>query len=405
MIMAGFQGDSGEAASVDGDDGVIASDMDTEVQPPPEITWENQRPRTMRAPRAPSRQERTEHEIAHCPFRVWCEECVAGKSHAKAHFTGTAGSPDGEVPLVAFDYAFMSSSKIGERKSDDEELEKTGQVKILVGRDRKSKCYSAIPVPCKGVDEGEYATRRVLRFLDVLGYENLILKSDQEFALGKVLRSAKVHRGANTQTMLENSPVGDSRSNGFIESAVGRVEGQVRTLKLALEKHLGHRLAADACVLTWLVQHAGNTLTMFEIGDDGKNPYQRLRGKKFRAELIEFGEQVQFMPLDVKKQGKLEARWVFGTFLGLRLESGESLVGTPDGVFKTRSVRRRTEDVRWSVKAIEELKGVPWKPYQFSDSDRLLIKMPVEVDPKDVVMPARKQEDDPAPRGFSINKK
>ena len=84
------------------------------------------------------------------------------------------------------------------------------------------------------------------------------------------------------------------------------------------------------------------------------------------------------MPLNVKKQRKLKARWIFGTFLGLRLESGELLVGTPDGVFKTRSVRRRSEDVRWSSKAVEEMRGVPWKPYQFSDSDRLLIKMPVE---------------------------
>ena len=127
-----------------------------------------------------------------------------------------------------------------------------------------------------------------------------------------------------------------------------------------------------------------------------------MRGKKFRAELIEFGEQIQFMPLDVKKQGKLEPRWMFGTYLGFRIESGESLVGTPEGVFKTRSVRRRTEDARWSLKAIEELKGAPWKPYQFSDSDRLLIKMPVEADPRDVTMSAKKVADDPAPRGRGI---
>ena len=56
----------------------------------------------------------------------------------------------------------------------------------------------------QGVDEFEYATRRVSRFLDVLGYESAILKSDQEFAHVKVLRSAKVHRGDNTETMLDN---------------------------------------------------------------------------------------------------------------------------------------------------------------------------------------------------------
>ena len=76
--------------------------------PEPPEPHEAQRPKTMRAPSAPSRQERAEHDITHCPFRSWCEKCVAGKSHAKSHFSGQAGSPEGEVPLVAFDYAFMS---------------------------------------------------------------------------------------------------------------------------------------------------------------------------------------------------------------------------------------------------------------------------------------------------------
>ena len=56
-------------------------------------------------------------------------------------------------------------------------------------------------MPSKGVDNGEYATRRVLRFLDFLGYDSVILKSYQEAALGKGLRSAKVHRGNAKQTM------------------------------------------------------------------------------------------------------------------------------------------------------------------------------------------------------------
>ena len=118
-----------------------------------------------------------------------------------------------------------------------------------MGRDRKSRCYSAIAVPSKGVGEDEYATRRVLRFLEFLGYEKVILKSDQEAALGTVLRSARVHRGDNTQTMLEKSPVGDSRANGFVERAVQSVEGQVRTLKLALEARIGMKLESNSCII------------------------------------------------------------------------------------------------------------------------------------------------------------
>ena len=65
----------------------------------------------------------------------------------------------------------------------------------------------------------------------------MVLKSNQEVALGKVLRNAKIHRGDNTQTMLEQSPVADSRSNGFIERAIQTVEGQIRTMKSALDRY------------------------------------------------------------------------------------------------------------------------------------------------------------------------
>ena len=71
--------------------------------------------------------------------------------------------------MLAFYYAFMSEDEVkgsSEVVRDDELSEKPSQVKILVRRDRRSKCYAAIAVPCKGVDEDEYATRKVLRFLD-----------------------------------------------------------------------------------------------------------------------------------------------------------------------------------------------------------------------------------------------
>ena len=90
--------------------------------------------------------------------------------------------------------------------------------------------YASIPVPQKGVDSDECSTRRWLRFLELLGYRDLVLKSDQEAALGKVLRHAKAHRGEGTQTMTEESPVKDSQSNGFIERSNQTIEGQLRTL-------------------------------------------------------------------------------------------------------------------------------------------------------------------------------
>ena len=39
----------------------------------------------MPVPEGPSNQEREEHELAHIPFRSWCEHCVKGRARSRAH--------------------------------------------------------------------------------------------------------------------------------------------------------------------------------------------------------------------------------------------------------------------------------------------------------------------------------
>ena len=226
--------------------------------------------RAMKAPAPPSRQEVLEHNILHCPFRAWCPECVAGKCKSKPHVT-KKGEEEQSVPLVAFDYAFLGDASVKASPAAEEKAE----IKVLVGRDKKSRVYCSIVVPQKGVDPDEWVTRRGLKFLDFLGYDSLIIKSDQEISLGKAVRSMKLHRGDNTQVMFEESPVGDSMSNGVVERAIQSIEGQVRTLKLALENRLGGKLPENACVLTWLVEYAGVCLSLGEVGSDGQKPLSK----------------------------------------------------------------------------------------------------------------------------------
>ena len=216
-----------------------------------------------------------EHWITHLPFRNWCQHCVAGKCKSKPHMTAGKIDDENGTPIVAFDYAFMSDKEatvqpkdIGKDRDEvEKDEEKDSDVKMLVCRDNKSKVPAAISVPSKGVDENEYAVRRVLRFLDFLGYEKVILKSDQESAMKAVLSSVRAHRGIdtvweNTQTMMEHSPVGDSQSNGLVERTIQSVESQVRTMKSALESNLGKTVPADWPILNWRVEHAGNLLAI-----------------------------------------------------------------------------------------------------------------------------------------------
>ena len=96
--VAGLEA-SGTASELDdevfGDDEHRKEQSDTEevvyVPSPPELEsdtvgddddegLETSSPKIVSSPYAPSRQERAEHRITHCPFRSWCPDCVAGKN-------------------------------------------------------------------------------------------------------------------------------------------------------------------------------------------------------------------------------------------------------------------------------------------------------------------------------------
>ena len=99
----------------------------------------------------------------------------------------------------------------------------------------------------------------------------------------------KTHRGEQTQTMAEHSPVGDSKSNGFIERTTQSVEGQIRTFTSATESRMGLRMIPGRALYAWMITHAANSINLYEVGSDGRVPYQRIRGRKLQTEMLEFG--------------------------------------------------------------------------------------------------------------------
>ena len=375
------------------------------------VSEESAPAKPLRSPSAPSRQEMLEHSLTHYPFRSWCPFCVMGKSKASNH-SSTGGVEESEVPVVAFDYAFMNDRNVRHNEEDPKpenagtEID-DGVMKILVSHDSKSKSCAAIPVPQKGIDSDEWAVREALKFLDYLGYQKLIIKSDQERALGAVLKRVRVYRGANTQNMTENSPVGSSQSNGMVERRIQSIEGQVRTLRCAFEARTNSKLPTSSCLFAWLVVHAGNILNLHEVGKDGKVPFQRLRGRRMHPELVEFGERVLYQPLTYKALGSAQPRWAEGVFVGIRMHTGEKLVATTEGVCKTRSIKRRIESERWDSTEISKVTGSPWKPYLYSDNDELLTQPPPPaIEKSDNENKSKPNADEQiVPRSFAILRK
>ena len=159
--------------------------------------------------------------------------------------------------------------------------------------------------------------------------------------------------------MTEHSPVGSSQSNGMTERRIQTIEGQIRALRSAFEARAEAKLPTSSCLFAWMIIHAANILNLCEVGRDGKVPFQRLRGRRMHADLVEFGERVLYQPLDHKSLGSAQNRWADGVFIGIKMNTGEKLIATTEGICKARSIRRRVESERWNADEIMKVTGNP----------------------------------------------
>ena len=55
------------------------------------------------------------------------------------------------------------------------------------------------------------------------------------------------------------------------------------------------------------------------------------------------------------------------SFLGVKSKTGEIVIGARSGIFKARTVRRRSTEDRWNPKAMELVTGVLWRTSEDDD--------------------------------------
>ena len=78
--------------------------------------------------------------------------------------------------------------------------------------------------------------------------------------------------------ILENSPVGESQSNGSVERAIKEVQHQIRKLKMQLEQNMASKLENDSPIWPWLIQYAAQIIHTFKIQkEDKRSSRQRIR--------------------------------------------------------------------------------------------------------------------------------
>ena len=88
--------------------------------------------------------------------------------------------------------------------------------------------------------------------------------------------------------------------------------------------------------------------------------------------MAEFGS-VLYLPLHRKSHPipAPEAKFQEGIWLGLDQRTEEVIIGTPSGIVKCRSVRRRPEPERWNTDAVLAIRGTPWEPTPGVDPELL----------------------------------
>ena len=359
-------------------------------------------PQMLRHPDTPTQKEVEIHNATHLPFQPWCKYCIQGKSTNRHHRPSRreAAERDG-VPRVFMDYMFLSSI-------DQEKLSP-----ILVMKDMKSKCIFAHVVPRKGAYP--WIIKKIVEDLDSLGYGwmKIVIRSDQEPSIvdlkkgirqarwnefEDVLREIKQHRKGKTDierehlgptTILEESPVAESSSNGVAENAIRHVRGQYITMKCFLEDHIKKKLPITHPIWAWLMEWTAILINRYHVGKDHLTALQRHTGRSSLKQIAYFGEKVMYRILDnAHRVDKHEGRWETGIWLGVIPRTDEDLIGTPLGVVKAAAVKRLGEKSRWDAELIEAVVGYPWQPVPGSPGTHI----PIHIHPHDGPAPALEED-------------
>ena len=168
---------------------------------------ESREVRKLMDPLLPSEREVEDHWVrGHLPYRNWCHVCVRSRGRAMDHQKDKG--KERKLPEYHFEYCFPG---------DEFGLKWT----ISVGPERVSKSWFATAVPQKGAS-GRFATDKCMEFFEENGHGEgkVIIKTDQEPSTQYLVKDI-VDTRKEGRTIVEESPVKSSGSNGVVERSSG----------------------------------------------------------------------------------------------------------------------------------------------------------------------------------------
>jgi hypothetical protein len=154
-----------------------------------------------------------------------------GKARDHPHRGLTLEQPIRGDPLVVLDYGnFDTDDTTGKTVEDPEAPDRLATTLIMCDDD--SGYPYAVSTPTKAVSP--YLTTCATKFITLLRHEGIRLRTDNEPAIVKLAEQVAKAREPKT-TMLEQTPLYSSASNGRAERTIQTVRRQSVTMKLDLQ--------------------------------------------------------------------------------------------------------------------------------------------------------------------------
>ena len=341
---------------------------------------EAQMPRPRKAPSSPSAEEVAAHRMTgHAVYRSWCRDCVQGRGRNAPH-RATLVRNEPELPVISFDYGFLGAKEQGQ----DATCEREGHAPVLVYHDSHSNGIYGHLVPHKGVDYPEIrlVIEAVCKNLDNLGYKRVAFRSDGEPAILAFLGAIK--RAWDGEVVPEQSPPGESQSNGAAEKAVQTSKAILRSVKFGLESNLGGSIPNDHPLISWMLRQSTACQRRFAVGHNGKTAFENVYGRKPQSQVVEFGEKIWWRPLQTEKNrlGSLDHRFEEGFYLGPIDGTTSVVVATLSGsIVQSRALKRRPAEERWDREGLLKISAWDIQPNGAESEDRRIkIRAPVYTD-------------------------
>ena len=180
----------------------------------------------------------------------------------------------------------------------------------------------------------------------------------------RVVPSKRCHHGKPTMrdhpaTVTAKQPPEHRRSR---RNGTNHTQIRSKRTRSKLRRTQGITIKVESPLLTWLPRHATWQCTRFhKRPDPTTTTYEKIRHTSYQNPSILLGEAVA-----CRRPGalvnKLESAWLQGVWLGRDSKTDEYLIGTPNGMLRSRGLKRRVQRRRWDTTLLNAMILDPREP-------------------------------------------